>query len=275
MLDRIIRDNSPTLGRGHGCSLLRCRCHSICGTWAARPCWQRAGERGGGCWQGQSRYSASPCGGGWGEGGRTAERGAKLRSNSLDLSAGVRLSSMSRLSGAHKTLHTLSIHWSRPGEAHRSVTKYLSQERQLKWMKQLYLALFYRTDSLPVCRWWFSLHYLMFMQQDPEEEGGLHKHSAHQQPAQVQEGQRNVPAGRIPDTLWTAWTGKTNTSMCTLGKKQETSPLRVNWEGCFSSFHLWQPPCFLLYYIPQSHRGNNPQHITWFVIDPLALFVVH
>lgn len=46
------------------------------------------------------------------------------------------------------------------------------------------------------------------VQKDPAEEGRLRQHAAHQQPPQVQKGQRNLPASRIPNTMRTTWTGK-------------------------------------------------------------------
>lgn len=49
---------------------------------------------------------------------------------------------------------------------------------------------------------------LCVVQKDPEKERWLHEHSAHQQPSQIQEGEGDLPAGRIPDALRTARTGK-------------------------------------------------------------------
>lgn len=51
--------------------------------------------------------------------------------------------------------------------------------------------------------------YICDLQKDPEEEGRFREHTAHQQSPQVQKGQRNLPASRIPNTMRTTWAGKT------------------------------------------------------------------
>lgn len=53
-----------------------------------------------------------------------------------------------------------------------------------------------------------SLLYVRHVQKDPEEEGRLREHAAHQQSPQVQKSQRNLPAGRIPNAMRTTWAGK-------------------------------------------------------------------
>lgn len=56
------------------------------------------------------------------------------------------------------------------------------------------------------------LLYIRAVQEDPEKEGRLGEHPAHQQPPQVQEGKGNLPASRIPNTVRTTWTGKLQTA---------------------------------------------------------------
>lgn len=59
----------------------------------------------------------------------------------------------------------------------------------------LYVTLNACTDDV------FRCCFVGNVQKDPAEEGRLHEHTAHQQPAQVQEGQGDLPAGRVPDAM--------------------------------------------------------------------------